>query len=187
MEFQKVGHDWATELNWTELEPGLRGKLMDNMGLHRWCIGKESTCQCRRIRRHGFDPWVGKNPWSKWQPISVFLPGKFHRQRSLVGYSPWGLKESDISECTHTHTHTIDDITFFCSKIFLKATRFRIMFILKCVSDKLCQKLYQFTPTLFSTLKKEHKYTPRSLFSFSCIFMLWVTLVIFCFSVYICS
>ena len=52
--------------------------------------GKESTCQCSR---HRFDPWVRKIPWKrKWQPILVFLPGKFHRQRSLVGYSPWGCK-----------------------------------------------------------------------------------------------
>ena len=33
--------------------------------------------------------WVRKIPWSrKWQPTQVFLPGKFHEQRSLVGYSP---------------------------------------------------------------------------------------------------
>ena len=31
-------------------------------------------------------------------PTPIFLPGEFHRQRSLVGYSPWGLKEVDISE-----------------------------------------------------------------------------------------
>ena len=50
-------------------------------------------------------PWVQKIPWSrKWQPISVFLPGKFHGQRSLVGYSPWGRKELDMTGrvCTHT-------------------------------------------------------------------------------------
>ena len=35
---------------------------------------------------------------------SVFLPGKFHGQRSLAGYSPWGHKESDTTEQTHTHT-----------------------------------------------------------------------------------
>jgi len=34
----------------------------------------------------------------KWQPIPVFLPGKFYGQRSLVGYSPWGHEESDMSE-----------------------------------------------------------------------------------------
>ena len=34
----------------------------------------------------------------EWLPTPVFLPGKFHRQRSLVGYSPWGGKESDTTE-----------------------------------------------------------------------------------------
>ena len=44
-------------------------------------------------RRCWFDPWVGKIPWRrKWQPTPVFLPGKSHGQRSLVGYSPWGHK-----------------------------------------------------------------------------------------------
>ena len=36
----------------------------------------------------------------KWLPILVFLPGKSHGQRSLAGYSPWGHKESDTTECT---------------------------------------------------------------------------------------
>ena len=41
-----------------------------------------------------------------WQPTPVFLPGKSHGRRSLVGYSPWGRKESDMTErVTHTHTH----------------------------------------------------------------------------------
>ena len=52
---------------------------------------KESACQCRSRRRLGFDPWVGEIPWRrKWQPTPVFLPGKSHGQRSLVGYNPWG-------------------------------------------------------------------------------------------------
>ena len=37
----------------------------------------------------------------------VFLPGKLHGQRSLAGYSPWGLKESDMTEQLKTHTHLI--------------------------------------------------------------------------------
>ena len=58
--------------------------------------GKESACQCRR---HGFNPWVRNIPQRrKWQPTPVFLPGKSHRQRSLVGYSPWDPKESDTTE-----------------------------------------------------------------------------------------
>ena len=44
--------------------------------------------------RREFDPWVGKIPWRrKWQPTPVFLPGRSHGQRSLVGYSPWGHEE----------------------------------------------------------------------------------------------
>ena len=41
--------------------------------------GKESACKCRRCKRRGFDPWVGKIPWRrKWQPTAVLLPGKSH-------------------------------------------------------------------------------------------------------------
>ena len=58
--------------------------------------GKESACQCRRCRRCGFDPWVGKIPWRRaWQTTPAFLPGEAHGQRSLAGYSPWSCKESD--------------------------------------------------------------------------------------------
>ena len=50
-------------------------------------------------RDAGFDPWVGKIPWRrKWQPTPVFLPGKSHEQKSLASYSPWGRKESDMTE-----------------------------------------------------------------------------------------
>ena len=62
---------------------------------------KELACQCRRCKRCGFDPWVRKIPWTrKRQPTPVFLPGKSHGQRSLVGYSPWGCKESDTTKAT---------------------------------------------------------------------------------------
>ena len=41
--------------------------------------GKEPTCQCRRHKRYGFDPWVGKIPWRRnGQPTAVFLPGESH-------------------------------------------------------------------------------------------------------------
>ena len=64
--------------------------------LPRWLSSKESTCQCSR---RGFDPWVGKTPWRrKWQPSQVFLPGEFHRQRSVTGYSPRGCEELDMTE-----------------------------------------------------------------------------------------
>ena len=56
----------------------------------------------------GFDPRVGQIPWRReWLPTPVFLPGKCHGQRSLVGYSPWGRRESDKTELlTYIHTHT---------------------------------------------------------------------------------
>ena len=49
--------------------------------------------------RCSFDPWVGKIPWNRnWHPTPLFLPGESHGQRSLVGYSPWGHKELDMTE-----------------------------------------------------------------------------------------
>ena len=43
-------------------------------------------------------PELGRFPWRReWQPTPVFLPRKSHGQRSLVGYSPWGHKESDMT------------------------------------------------------------------------------------------
>ena len=47
-------------------------------------------------------PWSGKISWRrKWQPTPVFLPGKSHGWRSLVGYNLWGHKESDTTERLH--------------------------------------------------------------------------------------
>ena len=61
--------------------------------------GKEPTCQCRRHKRHGFDPWVGKVLRKRaCQPTPVFLSRESHRQRSLAGYSPWRHKESNMTE-----------------------------------------------------------------------------------------
>ena len=52
-----------------------------------------------KILLPGSDPWVRKIPWrKKWQPSKVFYPGEFHRQKSLMGYSPWGHKESETTE-----------------------------------------------------------------------------------------
>ena len=72
---------------------GLSLTSSENCGLLRWRSGEESACQCRRRKGSGFNPLVAKIPWRrKWQPTPVFLPGKFHGQRSLVGYSSWGHK-----------------------------------------------------------------------------------------------
>ena len=48
-----------------------------------------------------YPPWVGKIPWRrKWLAILLFSPGESHGQRSLVGYSPQGPKETDTTEVT---------------------------------------------------------------------------------------
>ena len=53
----------------------------------------------------GLIPESGRFPWRRaWQPIPVFLSGKFHGHRSLVSYSPWGHKELDTTEPAHVHT-----------------------------------------------------------------------------------
>ena len=62
-------------------------------------LGASDGKRLPRVGRPGFDPWVRKIPWRKeWQPTPVFLPGEFHGQRSLLGYSPWSCKEFDMTE-----------------------------------------------------------------------------------------
>ena len=76
----RVGHDWS------------------DLAAAGGTVGKELACQCRRCKRHRFDPWVRKFTWSrKWQPISESLPGEFHGQRSLVGYKV-------VHDWAHTRT-----------------------------------------------------------------------------------
>ena len=70
---------------------------MDTVGFPGGSVVK-IFLQCRRC---GFSSWVRKIPRiRKWQPILVFLSGKSHGQRILAGYSPWGCKESDMTEAT---------------------------------------------------------------------------------------
>ena len=54
---------------------------------------------CLKGRRPRFDPWVGKIPWRReWLPTPVFLPGSFHGQRNLVGYSPFFFNYKDVGD-----------------------------------------------------------------------------------------
>ena len=63
--------------------------LIMKMGSPGRASGKESTCQCRWRRQ--------------WHPTPVLLPGESHGWRSLVGCSPWGREESDMTEQLHFH------------------------------------------------------------------------------------
>ena len=88
-----------------------------------WLSGEESACQSRSC---GFDPRNGKIPWRRaWQPTPVFLPGESHGQRSLVGYSPWGCKQSDTTQWLNKYktvaknfpkTSSVDVFTHWKSK-----------------------------------------------------------------------
>ena len=68
------------------------------------------------VQRHRFNSWVEKIPWERaWQPTPVFLPGESHGQWTLVGYSPQGCKEWNITEVTEhvcTNFYIIIDIYF---------------------------------------------------------------------------
>ena len=57
-------------------------------------------------------PGWEKIPWRRtWQPTLVFLPGESHGQRSLVGYSPWGRKESGTTEQLSSHVRTLGQVS----------------------------------------------------------------------------
>ena len=138
MGLQRVKYDWATSLSlsvWVDLIQSAKGALnrikgwirknsfslpegfwaeslvfIGLLGFPRWCSGKKSVSLCRR---HGFDPWVGKTPWSrKWKPTLVFLPGELHEQGSLVSYTSWGHRELDMTEQAHTHWSSASGLRF---------------------------------------------------------------------------
>ena len=94
-----LGHLWVYHSSATSNVPKSStwfGSIFWSFRLPWWSDSKESACQCWRPR---FDPWVRKIPWRReWHPTPVFLSGKSHGQISLVGYSPWGHKESDMPE-----------------------------------------------------------------------------------------
>ena len=77
----------------------------------------KNPCQCRRHKRCGFDPWVGKIPWSRaWQSTPVCLPGESHGQRDMVGYGPWGHRvRHDWCDLAHTHNNLSRWFVFKCT------------------------------------------------------------------------
>ena len=66
---QRVRHNWVTEHSTQHTE---------YRELPWWLSDEESACQCRRHKRCGFDPWIGKILWRrKFPPTPTFLPGKY--------------------------------------------------------------------------------------------------------------
>ena len=101
---KSIGKPWYKELGGTVEKtdfPSLKESTIDaesprpRSEVLRLLMWLSDNLQCRK---HRFDPWARKIWRRKWQPTPVFLPGKWHGQRSLVGYSLWGCKESDTTE-----------------------------------------------------------------------------------------
>ena len=68
--------------------------------------------------------WVGNILWSrKWQPTPVFLPGKFHAQRSLVGYSPWGGHRRVGHDLATEHTCIVPQTPIFSLLVKIMVSR----------------------------------------------------------------
>ena len=74
---------------------------------------------CLQCKRPGFNPWVRKIPWRReWLPTPVFLAGESHGQRSLVGYTPWGGKESNRTERLTFSLYLLSFHEQFCTHEF---------------------------------------------------------------------
>ena len=111
---QRVGHNWATTIY-------ICVCVFVCVYIYKIFLGGtvvKISCQCKGWRRCGFNPWVRKDPWSKtWQLTPIFLPGKFHGQKNLVGYHPWGAKIQTVpSERTHTHIQFSPKSNWVCDK-----------------------------------------------------------------------
>ena len=86
----RVGHDWS------DLPAAAAACMHKGFPSGSEVKNLPATQDTERYR---FDPWVGNIPWRRaWQPTPVFLPGKFHGQRNLMGYSPWHCKEPNTTE-----------------------------------------------------------------------------------------
>ena len=115
MGLQRVRHYWVTSLSlfwmqpWTSQSPRLTATCLSLSHTFRnvwqksdsWKAvnmpgGSKGKMQCKRPR---FNCWVGKIPWRReWLPTLLFLHGEFRGRKSLVGYSPWGRQESELSD-----------------------------------------------------------------------------------------
>ena len=103
--------------------------MLYSMGLQR--VGLQQTPekqQFRRCKRHGLDLWVGKTLQNrKWQLDPEFLPGKFHGQKRLAGYSLWGYKQSDMTQ--HKYANNPVKCALFPCFFFLMREHWEVQLI----------------------------------------------------------
>ena len=81
--------------------PGVAPHLAAPIAAMASQVVKNPPASTGDVMRLGVHPWIGMIPWrGAWHPTPGFWPGESHGQRSLVGYSPWGRRESDTTEAT---------------------------------------------------------------------------------------
>ena len=91
-------YEWGCPKKWQKIGEQVKTK---GFPLRAGSDGKASVSN---VGDPGSSPGLGRFPWRReWKSTPVFLPGKSHGQRSLVGYSLWGHKESDTTERLHFH------------------------------------------------------------------------------------
>ena len=111
------------------------------------------------------EAWVGKISWKrKWKPTVVFLPGKSHGQRSLAGYSPWGCKESDMSEWLTRH--------IFCSWIIVLEYTVSFFFFLFAFQFGAFLLTCPQAHWLFAQLCAVYKWTQKAFFTSVTVFLI---------------
>ena len=86
------------------------GSVYIFIGFPGGASGKEPACQCRRLKKLGFNPWVGEIPWRRtWKPTPVFLPEEFHGQElgslQSIGSLRVGHNWSDLA-CIYIYMHS---------------------------------------------------------------------------------
>ena len=114
---QRVGHDWETSVSTSRFfTVGYKARYELIWAPSQSILLLTSlVAQTVKHLPAMLETWVqslgGEDLQEKqWQPPPVFLPGKSHRRRSLVGYSPWGRKKSDTTEWLHFHFIYWNDI-----------------------------------------------------------------------------
>ena len=124
----RVGH------NWSDLAAAAAAAMITFWASQAaWWLKKKKSAVQEMPKTQIWHSWVEISWNRKWQPTSVFLPGQFHGQRSLVGYSPWGRKKADTTEWLSTHIHT-DYILYQYSTVQNQNNDIGLM----CVYEVLC-------------------------------------------------
>ena len=105
-----------TRYYWIYNVKGTKLTDMNVLGLPRWFSGKESDCQYRKLKRHGFNFWIGKSLWRReWQPLQYSCLEN-PTGREVCWATVHGVTKSPthwVSEHTHVKTESLPTIMSF--------------------------------------------------------------------------